>query len=134
MLKLIFSVQNEELRVQTDTERTWDEKNMEYFKWLISNDNQYLYRREEGEWTKWRKDTRVSRRQRYLMTANRVQVIPQQVRPCSVNIEQDTARLQSTGGQATFEEDRSDDNTFGWIIPSLQGNVDEERIYAQHIE
>jgi hypothetical protein len=133
-LKLIFSVQNEDLRVQTDTERTWDEKNMQYFKWLISNDNQYLYRKEEGEWTKWRKDERVSRRQRYVMTADTVQAIPQQARPCSVTIEQDIARLQSTGDQATFEEDRSEDNTFGWIIPSLQGHEEEEGIYARHIE
>ena len=68
------------------------------------------------------------------MTANTVQAIPQQARPCSVTIEQDIARLQSTGDQATFEEDRSDDNTFGWIIPSLQGNEEEEGIYARHIE
>ena len=63
-LLCIFPMDQNNLRIQTSIDRTWDRKYNLHYQWAISGDQEVIYQKEEETWKQWKKEISNDRYQR----------------------------------------------------------------------
>ena len=130
-LRHIFSVEQDNLRIHTSIERTWDKKYNVHYQWAISGNQQFIYQKEDTIWKKWNKETSSNRHQRYTNTEQNISTLPLDALPCAVGRTGDAIYLHSVGIHEAYHEET--EHTPGWTESTLVTDPVYEEEYARNI-
>ena len=133
-IKIIMGVTRTTLEVEQDTGFAWDAAYKENAGWILSNDNSKLYQKKsEKIWIEWERRPTRNRNTRYTKTHITARRIPNQIKPCTVTINNEEATITSIGYYETLEEDNELQHETGWILPRIAGNNQEEQKFIDAI-
>ena len=132
-LQLIFSANQEDLKVQTAVDRTWDTKYISHYQWAIGADQEIIYQKQEKEWKIWNRINTTSRKKKYTTAEEITTDLPENIKPCTVEKSNTNIYLQAIGQHEEYHDDESD-YTLGWVEPTLTTATNYEESYADRIK